>query len=93
MWLLYLDEGVINETEEEHREVIAKLAKLKEYVQILDYKDKELEKFCRERFSIIADIMHVYDYTEVLQSVSISYILCIILSSGLINFQWLSKTS
>lgn len=67
------DEGVINETEEEHREVIAKLGKLREFVETLDYKDKELEKFCRERFSIIADIMQVYDYADVLQNVSSLY--------------------
>lgn len=66
------DEGVINETEEEHREVIARLGKLREYVEMLDYKDKELEKFCRERFSIIADIMQVYEYTDVLHNVSCS---------------------
>ncbi|XP_067932612.1 rho guanine nucleotide exchange factor 2-like isoform X3 [Watersipora subatra] len=67
------DEGVINETEEEHREVIGKLGKLREYVEILDYKDKELEQFCRERFSIIADIMQVYDYGGVLQNIKSSY--------------------
>ena len=40
-------------------------------METLDYKDKELEKFCRERFSIIAEIMSVYDYADVLQNVSI----------------------
>ena len=67
-----LDEGVINETEEEHREVIAKLGKLREYVENLNYQDRELEKLCRERFSIIADIMQVYDYADVLQNVSLT---------------------
>ena len=67
-----LDEGVINETEEEHREVIAKLGKLREYVENLNYQDGELEKLCRERFSIIADIMQVYDYADVLQNVSLT---------------------
>lgn len=62
---------MINETEEEHREVIAKLGKLKEYVETLDYKDKELEQFCRDRFTIIAEIMQVYDYADVLQHVSL----------------------
>lgn len=61
---------MINESEAEHREVVAKLGKLGEYVEKLDYKDVEMESLCRERFSIIADIMNVYDYADVLQSVS-----------------------
>lgn len=64
------DEGVINETEEEHREVIAKLGKLRECVENLEYKDKELEQFCKDRSLIIGEIMHVYDCADVLRNVS-----------------------
>ena len=68
--IFVIDEGVINETEEEHKEVIARLGKLREYVEMLQYKDKELERFCQERFATICDIMTVYDHGDILQQVS-----------------------
>jgi len=37
---------------------------------MLQYKDKELERFCQERFATICDIMTVYDHGDILQQVS-----------------------
>lgn len=72
----FSDEGVSNETEAEHKEIIAKLGKLREYVEVLEEKDKELDRYFRERFSIIADIMGVYSYGDVLHSVSLLKRVC-----------------
>lgn len=69
MFSTILDEGVIYEREAEHKEVVAKLGKLRQFVEMLEYKDKELESFCKDRFSLVADIMNVYDHADVLQSV------------------------